>query len=95
MTCEEMLKWVECGLASSLDHHCGDDQARRGDAESPMDAFLLDWRPVEGVTLPRYVEIAFGTGMYSVRWDEVELMRETPEELFEVPAPPAPAAEGQ
>ena len=50
-----------------------------------MDAFLLDWRPVEGVVLPHYVEISFGTGMYSVQWEEVEVLRDVPEALFEVP----------
>jgi outer membrane protein assembly factor BamB len=65
-------------------------EARRGDDENPMNAFLLDWRAVEGVVVPHYVEIAFGTGMFSVQWEEVELMREAPAGLFEVPEPAEP-----
>lgn len=61
-------------------------EARRSDNEDPMDTLLLDWRPIEGVVIPHYVEISFGTGMYSVQWDEVEVLRDVPATLFKVPA---------
>ncbi|MFQ5528451.1 MAG: PQQ-binding-like beta-propeller repeat protein [Thermoanaerobaculia bacterium] len=60
-------------------------EARRGDDEDPITAFLLDWRSVEGVVLPHYVEVSFGTAMYSVQWDEVEVLRDVREGLFKVP----------
>ena len=50
-----------------------------------MDAFFHDWRSVAGVVLPHYVEISFGTGMFSVRWDEVELLSDIPPDLFRLP----------
>jgi outer membrane protein assembly factor BamB len=83
---------TQAWLLSPSDYHLL--EARRGNDENPMDSFLLDWRAVDGVTVPHYVEIAFGTGMYSVRWNEVELMREAARELFLLPQPPEAESDG-
>jgi hypothetical protein len=54
--------------------------------ELTVPAFLYDYREVEGMTFPHYVEISFGTGMLSVAVEVIEIDPELPPGLFDDPS---------
>ena len=60
-------------------------QAERPVGERRLDTAQFDWRPVGGLSFPHYAEISFGTGMYSLTVEEIELGAEAAEYLFQAP----------
>ncbi len=60
-------------------------QAERPLGERRLDTAQFDWRPVGGLSFPHYAEISFGTGMYSLTVEEIEVGAEAAEDLFRVP----------